>query len=201
MDSKSTSRDFPGFDKIFSLGEPGTSRSFRGDINLKSKEVFGLTRAEIQPPHPIKIEWAMGRARPIEVIWTTMGTAMIIADSVVEMLRSHGFTGWGLYDLTVQDKQGQPVPGYSGLSVPGRCGNLEQSMSVQVQRICPGGVLPFWKGLLFEPTTWDGSDFFMPARKTGFIFVVEAVKQAFEQAKIRDVRFTALDQFERSWTV
>ncbi len=130
-----------------------------------------------------------------------MGTAMVIADSVVQMLRSHGFTGWGLYDLTVHDKQGQPVPGYSGLAVSGRCGNLEQSMSVQVQRICPGGVFPFWKGLLFDPSTWDGSDFFMPAGKTGYVFVVEAVKQAFEKAKIRDVEFEPLDQFERNWTV
>jgi hypothetical protein len=143
----------------------------------------------------------MGRARPIEVIWTTMGTAMIVADSVVQMLRSHGFTGWGLYDLAVQDKQGQPVPGYSGLSISGRCGNLEQSMSVQVSRIYPGGVFPVWVGLLFEPSTWDGSDFFMPAQNFGFVFVVEAVKQAFEQAKIRDVEFTPLDQFEHSWTI
>ncbi len=130
-----------------------------------------------------------------------MGTAMIIADSVVQMLRAHGFTGWGLYELTVQDKEGQVVPGYSGLAVPGRCGNLEQSMSVQVPRILPGRVSSVWKGLLFEPSTWDGSDFFMPAQDFGFIFVVEAVKQAFEKAKIRDVRFTALDQFERNWTV
>ena len=201
MDSKSTSRDFPGFDKIFYLGQPGDSRSFRGKINLKSKEVFGLTRAEIQPPHPIKIEWAMGQARPSEFIRTTMGVAMIISDSVVELLRAHEFTGWGLYELTVHDKQGQPVPGYSGLCVPGRCGKLEQSMSVQVPRIYPGGIFPVWKGLLFEPSTWDGSDFFMPAQDFGFIFVVEAVKQAFEKAKIRDVEFEPLDQFERNWTV
>jgi hypothetical protein len=201
MDSKSTSKDFPGFDRLFYMGEPGISRSFRGRINLKRDEVFGLTRAEMQPPHPIHVQWAMGRARPIEVIWTTMGTARIIADSVVQMLRAHGFTGWGLYELSVQDKQGQPVPGYSGLAVPGRCGKLEQSMSVRVPRIYPGGIFPVWKGLLFEPSTWDGSDFFMPVGETGHVFVVEAVKQAFEKAKIRDVEFEPLDQLEHSWAV
>jgi hypothetical protein len=196
-----TSRDFPGFDKLFNLSESGSSRAFRGRINLKSDEIFGLTRAEIQPPRPIKVQWAMGRVQPVELIWTMMGTAVVIADSVVQMLRSHGFTGWALYELAVQDKQGQPVPGYSGLAIPGRCGNLANSMSVEVPRIYPGGVFPVWKGLLFDPASWDGSDFFMPAQNVGYVFVVEAVKKAFERAKIRNVEFTPLDQFERSWEI
>ncbi len=143
----------------------------------------------------------MGRAQPVEVIWTTMGTAVVIADSVVQMLRSNGFTGWALYELAVEDKQGQPVPGYSGLAIPGRCGNLDHSRSVQVPQIHPGGVFPVWKGLLFDPVSWDGSDVFMPAQNFGYVFVVEAVKKAFERAKIRNVEFTPLDQFERSWTI
>jgi hypothetical protein len=40
-------------------------------------------------------------------------------------------------------------------------------MSVQVSRIFPGGIFPVWKGLLFEPESWDGSDFFMPAQRFG----------------------------------
>jgi hypothetical protein len=143
----------------------------------------------------------MGSAEPESVIWTPHAAPIIIADSVVQLLRTHGFTGWSLYPTSVQDKQKQLVSAYSGLSVKGRCGNLDPSMSVEVPRIYPGGVFPVWKGLFFAPWSWDGSDFFMPAQRFRFVLVVEEVKKAFERAKIRNVKFTPLDQFERSWTI
>lgn len=162
---------------------------------------FGLIRAEVHPVHPVVVEWAMGSAEPGQVNWTTHVVPIIIADSVVQVLRAHGFTGWSLYPVAVRNKHKQPVPGYCGLAVTGRCGNLDHSMSVEVPRIFPAGIFPVWKGLLFDPASWDGSDFFMPAQRVGFVFVVEEVKKAFERAKIRNVSFTPLDQFERSWTI
>jgi hypothetical protein len=200
MGSKPTSKGFPGFDRIFSLGESGSRKAFLGRMAVETADV-GLVRAEVHPTHPITVEWAMGSAEPGEVIWTTHAVPIIIADSVVQLLRTHGFTGWSLYPVSVQNKQKHPVPTYSGLAITGRCGNLDQSMSVEVPRIFPGGIFPVWKGLLFDPATWDGSDFFMPAQRFGFVFVVEEVKKAFERAKIRNVKFTPLDQFERSWTI
>ncbi|MBN1206978.1 MAG: hypothetical protein JXB05_18990 [Myxococcaceae bacterium] len=126
---------------------------------------------------------------------------LIIADSVVQLLRSHGFTGWSLYEVSIQDKQGHLIPGYSGLAFTGRCGNIDWPQSIEVPRIFPAGIFPVWKGLFFDPTSWDGSDFFMPAEFVGWTFVVEEVKKAFERAKIRNVDFTPLDQFERSWRI
>jgi hypothetical protein len=198
MGSRSTSKVFPGFDKIFLLGESGNRRAFRGKMDVETDD-FGLTRAEMQPAHPITIQWAMGSAKPGEVMWTTHAVPIIVADSVVQLLRSHGFTGWSLYDVSVRDKQGQVLPGHSGLAVTGRCGNIDYTQSVEVPRIRPAGIFPAWIGLLFDPASWDGSDFFMPAERVGFVFVVEEVKKALEQARIRNVAFTRLDQFERNW--
>lgn len=200
MDSKSTTKVFPGFDKIFYLREAGSRKAFRGKMAVEA-DTLGLIRAEVHPAQPITVDWAMGSPDPGSVIWTTHATPLIVADSVVQVLRTHGFTGWSLYPVAVSDKQKQPVSAYSGLSVTGRCGNLEHSMSVEVPRIFPTGIFPVWKGLFFEPTSWDGSDFFMPTQRFGFVFVVDAVKKAFERAKIRNVNFTPLDQFERSWEI
>lgn len=141
----------------------------------------------------------MGSAKPMPVMWTTYATPVIVSDSVVQLLRSHGFTGWSLYDVSVRDKQGQLVPGHHGLAITGRCGNIDWASGIEVPRIRPAGIFPVWKGLFFDPESWDGSDFFMPAERVGHKLVVEEVKKAFDRAKIRNVEFTRLDQFERSW--
>jgi hypothetical protein len=200
MNSKSTSKSFPGFDRIFLLGTPGNSKAFHADIAVEDDNVFGLTRAEMQPARPAAVTWAMGRSEPVEVIWTTFAVPIIVSDSVVQILRSNSFTGWSLYDVQVQGKQGQSIPGYSGLSFPGRCGPIDFSMSVKLPRIRrPGVMRPVHIGMLFDPASWDGSDTFMPAGKDGWIFVVEEVKQAFEKAKVRNITFKRLDQVEINW--
>jgi hypothetical protein len=203
MDSKSTTRAFPGFERIFYLARTGGTRAFRGEVDVETREkAFGLTRAEVRPAHPIRVGWAMGSAKPADpVMWTTFVAPLLVADSVVQLLRSHGFTGWSLYEVSVRDKGGQEHPGYSGLAITGRCGNIDWARGVEVDRIFPGGIFPVWKGLFFDPASWDGSDFFMSADGSGYVFVVEAVKQAFERAKIRNVKFHPVDQFERLWKI
>jgi hypothetical protein len=197
MGSKSASKAFPGFDRVFSLGSTGSSRVFRGDLGVETREeVFALTRAELHPAHPITVEWAMGSAKPGDVIWTTYAVPIIVSESVVHLLRSHGFTGWSLYDVSVRDKQGQLIPGYSGLAITGRCGKIDYTRTVVVPRVYPAGIFPIGKGLLFDPESWDGSDLFMPAGNVGHKLMVDEVKKAFEQAKIRNVSFTPLDQYE-----
>jgi hypothetical protein len=125
-----------------------------------------------------------------------MAVVVIVSDAVVQLLRSHGFTGWSLYEVSVRDKQGQLIPGYSGLAITGRCGKIDYTRTVVVPRIRPAGIFPIGKGLLFDPESWDGSDLFMPAGNVGHKLMVDRVKKAFERAKIRNVSFTPVDQYE-----
>lgn len=79
----------------------------------------------------------------------------------------------------------------------GRCGPIENSRSGKVDKIYPGVAFPVWHGLYFDPATWGTAPTFLCLRATGWIIVVEAVKRAFEKAKLKNVIFTPLDEVER----
>lgn len=191
------SRTFPGFSSLYLLGEAGRSNHFRADIGLPEGQDFAATRGEIRPAEPVPASWMMGRSTPADVIWTGSAAPVIVSDRAVSILEAEGFDGWGTYNVALSGKSGETIQGYSGLVVHGRCGEIDHERSIKFDKIMPGGVFPWWRGLYFDPATWDGSDLFMPAGTVGWIFVVEAVKRALEIAKVKNVVFTPLDQVER----
>jgi hypothetical protein len=121
----------------------------------------------------------------------------LVSERVITLLRDAGFTGWRTYDVELVGHDGAPIPGYYGLAIHGRCGPIDYSKSEEIPTITPGGVSSHWFGLYFDPDTWDGSDLFMPEGTSGWIFVVDDVKRAFEKAKIKNVEFTNLVEIER----
>jgi uncharacterized protein DUF1629 len=195
MVSMSASKAFPGFSNIYELGE-GSFKTFRGDISMSRDDAWRVLRAEKSPPGPVEVRYAMGRSKPSDLLFTTLATPVLISARVLGILQAEGFTGWQTYPLHVFGKDGAPIPGYHGLAVHGRCGPIDESRSVKLDKIYPGGVFPKWYGLFFDPATWDGSDLFMTAGPHAWVFVVESVKRAFEKAKVTNVKFTALDQLE-----
>lgn len=78
--------------------------------------------------------------------------------------------------------------------VSGRCGPILYEKSEVIYEDMPGGRFPRYKGEYFDPTTSDGSDFFMPTTFTGEKFVFEPVKEALEKANIRNLLFVRLDE-------
>ncbi len=198
---QSTSRQFPGFTHIYELSDAFLTRPLRATAELVLGEPFALTRGEFQPQKPLVLTHKMGGKVPSDLIWTDWVALTIFADRVVELLRRKGFTGWSTYPVEVRGKDGQIFPGYHGMSFPGRCGPIENARSTIVYEQMPGGVFPRHKGLLFDPDTWDGSDFFMPSDGSAFVFVTEAVKEAFEKAKVKNVRFSRVDEIVRDFPV
>lgn len=60
----------------------------------------------------------------------------------------------------------------------------------------PARKITVLKGLFFDPATWDGSDFFMPAADRGWQFVTDDVRRAFKRAKVKNLEFTAAAERE-----
>lgn len=189
----STSREFNGWDRIYSLSDPLASRPFRGSLQLDSgAEAYALTRGELVPATPVTVTHASG-GQPSDVIWTTYAIPLLVNSRVVDILSDGGFTGWSTYEVSVFSRAADEIKGYRGLAITGRCGPLDYSKSDVFLRQFPAGAFPAYRGLYFDVDTWDGSDLLMP-EGSGHIFVVEAVKRALQRASVRNIRFTKLSE-------
>jgi hypothetical protein len=156
---------------------------------------FSFPRCEDRPGKPVKVTYAMGGAVPGDVVWTTFAIPLVVSQRFIDVLQDNRFNGWGTYPIKVYNKAGELVPGYQGFCISGRCGPILYEKSEIVYEEMPGGRVPRYRGMYFNPDTWDGSDFFMPTTaSTGQKFVLESVKKALEKAKVKNLVFERLNE-------
>lgn len=195
---RSISKKFPGFDHIYLINSGDSQRDFFGDIELWGEDKFAVLRGETRPKQAAQVRWNSGFSRPSDVIWTSRAVPFVFSSQVLSLLNEAGITGWSTYATEVFDKAGSVIPGYSGIAVDGRCGEIDNNRSELVNRVYPGGTFPVHKGLYFEESCWDGTDIFTTDRISGFVFATESVKDVFEKAGVRNIEFQKSNEFERA---
>ena len=151
------SKPFPGFERLYELGDPVANRPYRGGFDHDA--AFELSRGETTVRRPVEVTWAMGASAPGDVIWTTSAHPLIVSSRVVSLLHTSKLTGWKTYPVVVFDKQGRKRPGYVGLAVIGRCGRIKLAKSHVIVQKYPAGYFPHFIGHFFDTSSWDGSDF------------------------------------------
>jgi hypothetical protein len=190
---------FPGFDHLFQLHDPVSSRPFRGlfapnDVDL----AIGISRGELTSAlSRATVGWAMGSPEPSDVIWTTFAHPLIVDERVTQLLRANDVSGWDTYRVEVRNKAGVVVPGYAGLAITGRCGRFDFERSEIVLKEFPGGWFPRFKGIFVPPDSWDGSDMFMEregplARSSMYRFATDRVRTLLNRARVKNLRLAAL---------
>jgi len=156
-----------------------------------------LFRGDEVSSTPVPFCWAEG-SRLYDVLLSTLPSDLLSAHCFNVLETAHA-TGWSRYLIELHGKNDEPIDGYSGLVVTGRCDPPQYDRSRVETRIGASGKPYKVKiGLYFDEATWDGSDVFTPEGTT-FVFVTAKVKQALEEAKITGVNFTPLALFERQW--
>jgi hypothetical protein len=195
MGLRSSSRQFPGFDRVYVLYDPQRSAAYFGNFEADPDTMRGVTRGELHIDNPIGVYHKMGGS-PKDIIWTSHGVPMIVSQRVIDVLTEAGISGWGTYPVRVLDRAGNEVEGYFGLQVTGRCGPIDPSRSEVIHRRFPGGIFPQLKGFYFDPASWDGSDVFVAEKEHHGIFVTERARIALQKARIRNVRFRAASSIE-----
>lgn len=166
-----------------------------------------LIRGEARPAQPIEFVHHIGRV-PRDVMLGGDPNLLLISDRFRSVLLTAGFTGWRTYPVAVRRKRGEPIPGYSGLSITGRAGPPDYSRShlFMDQFVPDGPSVPTLRGESFAEDSWDGSDLFL-LHPTTEIIVRATVRHALGRAKVTNVGFSRLDERQtvglvlRAWDV
>lgn len=179
---------------LFTLGCINSRRYFVADIDLGDEDPWAVTRGEI-PVASATAAWFMGAAQPEAWIETGAVHPNLFSPALVLALRQIGATGWATYPVALTGKWDEPLATYYGLVVHGRCGPIDESRSVRVVREYPAGRFTRLRGLFFDESSWDGSDFFMPRDRTGWIFVTRRIRDVIA-ARVRHAGLEHLYEVE-----
>ena len=87
---------FPGFAHLFTVRSSGGSRQFRAAIDLGDADDLAVARGAI-PVGRARARWAMGSAKPGEIVWTTSAFTVLLSPALVDALRQAGVSGWSTY--------------------------------------------------------------------------------------------------------
>lgn len=169
------------------LDVPDSPRHYVGQATGRPfAETLSYIRGAAYPNGPVRIERVEGRRRPSDVIWIDVG-ALIVSPRAAAVLQ--GFSGWSPYPVEVFDGRDNPVPGYVGVAVRGRCGRVTDDL----MRVEGEGKWANYVGLRFAVETWDGSDLFSPVSGPGPI-ATAPLRDALKKAKLTNLRLTALPE-------
>jgi hypothetical protein len=187
---------------FFSLGEDFRRRgSIRADLvtRIGFADIRALTRGELETPEPLQLELDEGKKR-VDWVGTTYPPATLISDQFVALLRDSGFTGLHPYPVTFLDSDGRPLTEYHGLGVVGRCGPIDNSRCRRVEETTDDGrTLTTWRGLYFDPSSWDGSDLFM-SPNTDHVLATARVVDELRRKKLTGYTAENTSDIERVFT-
>lgn len=192
-------------DGFYEFSSKLSSATFQvGPVNLKSEKCsqgnsdgFRLLRGEYYDiSFPIVFLHESGRMLE-DVLDTGWPGLFLISDSLKNILVDNDLTGWQTFETKILDKQQVEIGGYCGLSVIGRCGEIDYNKSeIKERRRKPTTpIVKYHKGLYVGLDKWDGSDFFLPLKSHAPI-VTKRVVDILMKNKITNVRFTNLSDIE-----
>jgi hypothetical protein len=171
--------------EIFRLG-PNFGRG--GSLSLDPVErppFLALHLGEVKPVEPVRFRVPQKRMLG-DIAGVGHVRPNVVSPKVIAVLTDGGFTGWSTFPIEVEGPMRDQFTGYAGLSITGRSGPIDDSLSVRVILPPPvpyGRASPALKGQCPQPGSWDGSDLFVP-EDTSFTCVTTAVRDALVTARV-----------------
>lgn len=167
---------------------------------LSRDQAWRLFRGELKPAEPLRLGAYMG-SRAADFLWAGLVHIVCVSSRVIDLLLANQVTGWSTYPVEVFDRKGQSLTEYSGFAVIGSECRRDRSRSQIVTKLnAAGRPIQVYKGLYFDESQWDGSDFFL-VHPFSSIVVTKKVYHLFKRAKVTNVRLTPLTQVELDVTL
>lgn len=117
----------------------------------------------------------------------------LISTRLKTVLEENKLTGWKTIQIKLFDKNDDEITGYYGFCISGRCGPVDFSKCTVVKRkyVESGPIVKDYIGLPIGLDQWDGSDFFLPARRLSTIITPKAADVLLKN-KVSNLALTSL---------
>ena len=151
-----------------------------------------------------------------DILRLTVGLHLI-SDRVKKALETNNITGYKTFPIIIYDKKGNKVPGYYGLSITGRSGEIDWTKSEIITKrqennytkqdadamkaVYPDWEIPppkdyqYYKGLHPGLEKWDGSDIFKN-ESTNYIFLSQKAYDVLKSLKLNNTKYVNLAEYE-----
>lgn len=136
-----------------------------------------------------------------DILDTGWPSLFLISDRIKVILDENALTGWMVFAVEVQDKQGRLIPGYHGFSITGRCGKIDYGKAEIIEKrlVQHGPLVRYYKSLPIGLEKWDGADFFLPEKYFGIVITRNAAV-ALKKSKLTNIRFENLSDIETDYS-
>lgn len=164
--------------------------------NLKKDEEKKLIKGEFEDIN-LPVVFAYNHGKKIrDMLDTGHPLLYLISDRFKEILEENHLTGWKSYSVNLFDKEGNEINGYHGISITGRCGDIDYNKCEIIEKkMSTGQVYKVYKGLYVGLNESDGTDFFLPGKSMKTIVTSRAAK-LIKENKLTNVDLVNLADIE-----
>jgi hypothetical protein len=188
------------FSNFFVVEDPDFKKNYRGQIVKESDSTLRLLRADYKTEH-LDIKHLEGSNEPSSLFWNMVNEPFCVNHALVDTFREANITGWTVTPTTVLTKLGEKtLDNYFAVSVTGRTNVIDYLKTDIVFKQFPGGQFPHFKGLYFDPESWDGTDIFMArpdieGQSSAFIYVTKKFVDIFNNNKVKNIGFVNFNDY------
>jgi hypothetical protein len=191
------------YEKYYSVSDPASKKSYRGNILDKNGEFGKLRRGDYQPENLV-ITYLEGGEEPNDLFWSHVNDPFCISERVKDLMIHNKITGIKFIPTIVKNrnKKQNPTQYYTAL-ITGRVDKIDY-LNSDIKFLKQDGWIKesaHFIGKRFDVESWDSSDFFMEradkeGKSTCFIYVSQKVVDLFKKNKISNILFERLSDYE-----
>lgn len=145
---------------------------------------------------PVKFKQLYGN-RLDDILDTGWPGLFLISDKMKTILNENNLTGWKTFPVQILDKQNNKILGYNGLSIIGRCGQIDFSKSeiIEKRHVPNGPLVKFYKGFHIDLENWNNTDLFLSEKNFGTI-ITQRTAELLKSNKLSNIRCKNIAEIE-----